>query len=144
MPILNYTTEVPIEKTIGEIQKCLAAHGAAAILTEYGPEGYIVALSFKINFDGQFISFRLPTDWEPILKILEREKKVPRRLVTKEQALRVAWRIIKVWVDAQCAIIETKMVKAEQVFLPYAITKNNETLYENIIKSGMLLPPGNE
>jgi hypothetical protein len=28
MPLLNYTTSVPVDNTVGEIQKCLATHGA--------------------------------------------------------------------------------------------------------------------
>jgi len=48
MPLLNFTTEVPADRTINEIQKCLATHGAKAILNEYDDNGYIVALSFKI------------------------------------------------------------------------------------------------
>jgi hypothetical protein len=56
------------------------------------------------------------------------------------QASRVAWRIIKDWVDAQLAIIETEMVTLEQVFLPYMQVKDNKTLYEVMIEKRFLLP----
>ena len=88
------------------------------------------------------IAFRLPTDWRPVLQVLERDKKVPRSKKTQEQALRVAWRITKDWVEAQAAYIETMMVTTAQVFLPYAITKEGQTLYEHIANNPHLLIGG--
>jgi hypothetical protein len=143
MPILNYTTEIATDKTIGEIQKCLASHGASAILAEYDDEGMIASISFQIVLDDQKIGFRLPSDWRPVLKILEQSPKVPRRLCTKEQAIRVSWRIIKTWIEAQMAIVETKMVKMDQVFLPYAVAANGKTLYEHVKASNLLTAPPN-
>jgi hypothetical protein len=109
MPLLNYTTKVSIEKTVGEIHKCLAAHGAKAISSEYDDKGNVIALSFKVSAGQQDLAFRLPSDWRPVLTLLERERKVPRNFRTQEQALRVTWRIIKDWVEAQMAIVNTKM-----------------------------------
>ena len=130
MPLLNYTTQVPADKTVGEIQQCLAKHGANAILSEYDGEGFIVALSFKIKINEKDIAFKLPSDWRPILKVMEQDPKTPQRLCNQEQALRVSWRIVKRWIEAQMAILETKMVKMEQIFLPYAITKSGKTIGE--------------
>ena len=142
MPLLNYTTEVSTDRTIAEIQKCLSEHGVSAVLAEYDDAGMITSLSFQIMMDGNKIAYKLPSDWEPVLKILENERKVPRRLCTKEQAIRVSWRIILTWIKAQMAIVETKMVKLDQIFLPYAVAKDGRTLYETV-KSGNLLaaPP---
>lgn len=139
MPILNYTTKVDVEKTVSEISKMLSKAGAKAILTEYHPEGYVEALSFRINLNGNDIGFRLPTDWKPILLILENDRKVPRSMTNQTQAVRVAWRIIKDWIEAQLALIETRMVTTEQVFLPYAITKSGNTLYEAIKENPTLM-----
>lgn len=70
---------------------------------------------------------------------MRNDRKVPRRLITDEQALRVSWRIIKVWVDAQIALVEAQLADVTEVFLPYAITKNGNTLYQEIGQSGLLL-----
>ena len=66
----------------------------------------------------------------------------------RAQAIRTSWRIVKDWVEAQLAIIETRMVKTEQVFLPYAIMRDNKTLYEHVesnprflLGSGVVEPP---
>lgn len=139
MAILNYTTSIDSEKTIIEIQKNLAMHGANAVLSEYDDEGNVKGLSFKIRVNENDLGIKLPMDWKPILKILENDRRVPNRLRSKEQAIRVGWRIIKSWVDAQMAIYETEMVKMEQIFLPYIMTKNGGTLYDEIKSKQFLL-----
>lgn len=143
MPILNYTTKVPADKTITQIQQALAKVGVSAVMTDYDQNGYIISLSFKIKLENQDIAFRLPTDWRPVLKVLESQRGVPRSLQTQDQALRVAWRITKDWVEAQAAFIETRMVTTAQVFLPYAVTNTGQSLYEYInSNTGLLLSDG--
>lgn len=145
MPLLNYTTQISGEKSVSEIGRALARVGASRIMHEYDDNGFIVALAFEIDLNGNGISFRLPTDWRPVLKVLEQDPKVPMRLANQEQALRVAWRITKDWVEAQAAFIETMMVTTAQVFLPYAVTTNGGTLYEQIATDpSMLLGEGRE
>lgn len=139
MSLLNYTTQVSADRTVSEIQQCLVKHGATSILNEYDNNGFIIALSFKIRLNDQDLGFRLPSDWRPVLEILKQDLKIPRRLVTQEQALKVAWRIIKDWVEAQMAIVETKMVKVEQVFLPYAIMRDGQTLSDKILNDPQFL-----
>lgn len=145
MPLLNYTTKIDAFKTISEIQQLLAKAGASAIMTDYDQNGYIVSLSFKIRLNDNEIAFKLPTDWRPVLQVLERQNGVPRSLQTQEQALRVAWRITKAWVEAQVAFIETMMVTTAQVFLPYAITKDGSSVYEYLANNtGLLLGAGTQ
>lgn len=143
MPLLNYTTRIPTNKTVGEIQKLLAKAGANAILSEYDNNGEVTAVSFKMSVRNNEIGFRLPVEPDKVLLVLKTQRGVEPRYKTVEHAKRVAWRIVKDWVEAQLAIIETQMVEAEQVFLPYAITSNGETLYETILSNGMLLNANN-
>ena len=37
------------------------------------------------------------------------------------------------------AILETQMVKMEQIFLPYMIMRNGKTLFEDMVKTGFKL-----
>jgi hypothetical protein len=85
--------------------------------------------------------FGLPCDWKPVFEVMYKDKKsyptYDRRYESQQsarraQAIRTAWRIVKDWVEAQLAIIETRMVKTEQVFLPYVIMRDNRTLYEHV------------
>lgn len=138
MPILNYTTKVPVEKTLSEIQKSLVKGGAQAILNQYDNNGLIVSVNFQITVNGSSVGFRLPCNWKPVLEVM-RSQKVSRSLCTQEQAMRVAWRIVKDWIEAQMALVSTQMVKTEQVFLPYAVNKNGLTVYENFAENPQLL-----
>jgi hypothetical protein len=89
MPILNYTTKIDADKTASEIARCLSMHGAQAVLTEYDKkDGYILAISFRLELEGSTIAFRLPCDWKPVLKILENDRKVPRSAANQLQAVR--------------------------------------------------------
>ncbi|WP_241473809.1 hypothetical protein [Mycolicibacterium neoaurum] len=144
MPLLNYTTSIAPQKTVMEIQSALAKAGASAIMANYDTNGNIVALSFRISTsDGQDISFKLPTAWEPVQATLKKQRVSP-KYQTPEHALRVAWRITKDWVEAQLAIIETQMVTTVQVFLPYAVTNDGSTVYEYIANHSQLLLGGGD
>lgn len=131
MPLLNYTTTIKAEKSITEIQKLLAKAGAHRILTDYDDSGQITALSFQLLLNGTPIAFTLPTDWRPVQAVLVEQRRKNSRIKTdEEQARNVAWRITKDWVEAQLAIIETRMVTTAQVFLPYAVTTSGQLMYE--------------
>jgi len=121
MPIANYTTSVDALKTVGEIQGILVGHGARQILINYSGDGTIESLSFFCSTPHGFIPFRLPCDANAVLKVLERDG-APPRYANYPQAVRVAWRILRDWVRAQMALLETEMVSIEQVFLPYMMT----------------------
>ncbi len=132
--LFTYTTKIEPSKTIAEIQDDLVLHGAKSVMADYTDQGSIESLSFKIiTPEGRVMGIRLPCDPKPVLRVLEiqnQEGKVPNSLVNKDQALRVAWRIVKYWVEAQMALLETQMVKIEQIFLPYAIVHDGKTLFE--------------
>jgi len=130
--ILNYTTKVSADKTIAEIRRLLVKAKASAILTEYGPEGYPAAISFRILTEFGLLTFRLPADVQKIYQVIVRDLGIPRRMRTREQAARVAWRIIKDWTAAQLALLESGLVDTTQLFLPYVQDASGHTLYENI------------
>jgi len=141
MALLNYRTKIDPDKTATEIAKCLSMHGASAILTDY-TDGILSAISFKIRLHQRELSFRLPCDWRPVLAVLEqqvRQGKIRRSAANDLQAVRTAWRIVKDWVEAQMALVETQMVTTQQVFLPYAVMPDNRTLTEHIAENPQLL-----
>ncbi len=140
--IFCYTTGIEPQQTISEIQDILAKHGAKSIMVNYDDSGKIEALSFGILVDGKERGVRLPCEPTPVLKVLQRqadEGKIAHHFVEEHQALRVAWRIVHYWVKAQMAILETQMVKMEQIFLPYMIMRTGQTLFESMVKTGFKL-----
>ena len=137
-PILNYTTQIKEEKTLSEIQSALARHGATAILAEYD-SSTLSSVSFKIRTPHGIVSFRLPANIDGVFSCLKKNSRVPKRLRTKEQASRVAWRIIKDWILAQLAIVSADIADLEEVFLPYAQLPSGDTLYEHFLQQPKLL-----
>lgn len=133
MALLNYTTTIDPFKTVSEIQKILVKHGAKAIMNNYDSNGRITSLSFLINTINGERGIKLPVRLESVYQILKNQNKkgeVSNKFVSEEQAERIAWRILKDWVESQMAILETEMVKLDQIFLPFMTTKTGETIYE--------------
>ncbi len=138
MAILNYTTSIDCEKSILEIQKCLVKHGAHKIVTDYKDKRPF-AVTFCLTVNGNVIGFSLPANYSGVLRAMKSDRKVPRSKCTDEQAQKVAWRIIKDWVESQMAIVEAQLCEMAEVFLPYAITKSGNTLYKELQNNGMLM-----
>jgi hypothetical protein len=138
--LLNYTTQIPATKTAAEIMEILAKHGATAVLVDYDELGSAEALSFKIKTPGgSVVPIRLPVDWKAVLCVFESQG-LKGAYSNRSQATRTAWRIVKVWVEAQMAILQTGMVRMEEVFLPYLVTGGGKTLYQAIADSQFQLP----
>ncbi len=131
MPILNYTTTVSADKSVQEIKKCLMRLKATAILEDYNDKGMISHLSFRILYNGNVLSFRLPANDAGVLAALKKED-APPRYIMPERAHMIAWRIVKDWVEAQLAIIEANMADPVEVFLPYVQDNSGNTLYASM------------
>ncbi len=141
MAILNYTTTVDAFKTVSEIEYILMKHKAKSIMKNYEGES-ITGLSFLIDTGRQQIPIRLPVKVDECLKILKKEKQEnPRKQIkdTREQAERVAWRILKDWVEAQMALLDIEMVRFEEIFMPYIETGNGQTIFERLEEKQFLL-----
>jgi hypothetical protein len=148
MRLYMETTRISAERTAQEIVILLAEAGATAVLTEYGKDRKIRGLSFKLRVADREVPFSLPVRVEPVFRILQgpqrRSPKRKARLEQKdrEQAERVAWRQLLRWIQAQLAMIDSGMVEAAEVFLPYVQVEPGRTLWERTIAGGQLaLPP---
>lgn len=151
MSLKNYTTKVPTSETIMEIEGILSKHKASDIWKQYNKEGDIVALNFAINTEFGKMAFKLPIDVEAVRQIILIEKRNKQINLSKKQvediqtAQKIAWRIMKDWIDSQMALVDISMVKFEQVFLPYAFDFNkNQSLYEAFEErkfAGLLMEP---
>jgi hypothetical protein len=139
--LLNYTTTISAQKTVSEIMASLVMHGAKAILVDYDDAGLIESLSFRLATVSGDIGIRLPIDPDAVLRVMERQG-VQHRYCTRQRSVQVAWRIAKDWVKAQMALVETEMVRMEQVFLPYWITPSGNTLYQLLVSNKFQLPEG--
>jgi hypothetical protein len=133
--ILNYTTSISADKTVMEIQTMLMKAKASAVMAEF-ENSVIVRLSFKVTTKHGDHAFQLPANVDGVFAAMKHDRRVPNRSKTREQAARVAWRIMKDWVEAQLAIIQADMATLPQVFLPYMQIGLNETVYSRFEKQG--------
>ena len=140
--IANYTTTVTAMKSIGEIQGILVAHGAKHILMDY-EQGEPIGVAFITDTAYGDTPFRLPANIDRVQAVLNKQR--VRTEVSRELASRVAWRILKDWVRAQMAILETEMVTIDQIFLPYMqVGEKGKTLYEVMVDHHLQLPRGEQ
>jgi len=144
LPLLNYRTRVPAERTAQEIQAKLGKAGATAVMMQYD-QGVVTGLAFRIVPPHGTLPYMLPVRVEEVEKIFRKQ-----RISTgtdNGQPRMTAWRILKDWIEAQLALIETGMVATDEVFLPYLQSGEGESFYDRVLKSGyrLALPaPGDE
>ena len=145
------TTSIPAEKTAGEIVALLASSGARQIMMEYSDGQKLVGIRFTLEVSpGVIRAFKLPARIEPIVRLLNGRRKYTYDRANKlpqdtAQAERVAWRQLFRWCQAQLAMIDTGMVEAAEVFLPYLQDRSGNTLFEIMKTSGMkMLSAGHE
>jgi hypothetical protein len=144
MPILNYTTEIDGKRTALEIQGLLSLKGAQRVSVDYDTQGEPIAIEFMISVHSQPVWFRLPCNVAGVHKALQNQK-IERRYKSEPQARRVAWRIIKDWIEAQLAIVEANQAEVAEVFLPYVIDREGQTMYARFKESQQKqLSAGNE
>ena len=140
--IKNFSTEIPVVRTIAEIEKMLTKYGATHILKEYDDEGDPMMLVFAIMTQHGKMGIRLPIHPDKIISVFKKQVSnglLPRKYWDGEwahkQAQRVGWRIIKDWLDAQITLLNIEMVKIEEIFLPYIYNeKLDMTVYEMLEK----------
>lgn len=142
--IKNFSTTIAAESTILEIEKMLAKSGAMKIMKEFDEKGRPFRLAFSIMTKAGEMPVKLPIDLNGLKNVFKKQvsdRKLPRRFwgteFAEDQAMRVGWRIIKDWLDAQLTLLSIEMVKVEEIFLPYMWDgKTNETMFQKLEKRG--------
>lgn len=136
---LNYTTQIDSHKSASECVAILAAHGASRISMDLSG-GLPSGLAFGIETPAGMRFYVLPANVEGVYRALDKAYRaghIPRRFVDRAQAQRVAWRVIKDWLEAQLALIDAQLVEIEQVMMPYLIVDEiGTTLYQRYLDSG--------
>lgn len=136
------TTKISVEKTVAEIQVLLGQSGCSGVMTLFDDNKQVSAVCFKVLLLDKEIPFRLPCRWEPISKMLydkvknwpqDQERFEEKKQDIENQARRIAWRQIYRWIQAQLALIDTGMVKVQEVFLPYIqVNVEGQTLFQRL------------
>lgn len=125
-------------RPLDTIQEVLSYHAQA--IQFFYKDGQAIAISFSLLVNGNELHFRLPARIRNVELRLYGKKELT--ATQKKQAYITAWANIRDWISAQIALIETGMVKAEEVFLPYLLNQENLTLFEAMEHRQFLLTSG--
>lgn len=139
MNIKNYTSSVPVIRSINHIEDKLIEIGATHIAKSYKdgkPDGII----FQITQQEVPITFRLPAKIDLVKEhFIKRAGK--RRLTggqieqLKLQAERTAWKILSDLVDIRISYVQIESADFIEMFLPDAFDGRN-TFYEKLKDQG--------
>lgn len=137
---LNYTTTIPVHQTVTECQSILAAAGASSVSVHF-EDGQPSGLSFSLKTPHGARNFTLPVNAVGARKVLARAASEGLRIHTAkvridspEHAGRVAWRVVKDWLEANLALIAAQMATIDEVMLPYLniqVDGEDKTLFEH-------------
>lgn len=148
---LNYTTAIDPGRTASECMTILGAAGAASAALHYSPEGEPEGLSFRLRTPHGTRDYSLPVNVDGMHQVLRkasRSRELPARipratLESRGHAARVAWRVLKDWLEANLALVRAGMASLDAVMLPYLHVDGERTLYQAYAeRERAALPPG--
>lgn len=132
MNLKNYTSTVPVERTVARIEAALARAGVSGIQKEFR-DGELHSLSFTVPMH-RAVTIRLPVDADAVYEKMKEERKRLTRdgaIRLKDQALRTSWKLMQDWVEIQLSLIHLQRVDFMQVFLPY-VWDGTQTFYNRL------------
>jgi len=130
------TTTVSVIRSCAEIEEILVAHGATQILKTF-EAGNVEGFQFLFNLNGTQAIFKVPFRWREIQRLAEQHQTRYKKTATEEQARRIAARVALQWIKAQFAFIDAGQVSFTEVFMPYLMVSETQTLYERLSEQGL-------
>lgn len=135
----NYTSTVPIERSVMMIEQLLASAGASQISKTYGKDG-LSGIIFHLNVGAANVAFKLPSRVDRVEHLFRDEIRRPRRGTMEkitEQSRRTAWKLLHDWICVQVSMIKLEQIEPMEVFLPYAYDQRNDsTFFEKLKTTG--------
>ena len=140
---VNYTTKISTAQTVAEMQALLIGHGARRIAVDYDDSGVPSALDFTLATPHGPRAFSLPADVDRMQALLISEDRAGRlktgskaERTSRAQAERVAWRVMRTWLEAQLALVAAQMVDLDQALLAFMIVDGTgTTAYQRYVES---------
>lgn len=129
MNLKNYTSSVPADRTILNIEQRIVQFGATHIAKEYGEGGSIIAVQFMIQREGKQHVIKLPANPDAVFIVMRKQFPSRNQEQLKQQAYRTAWKLMQDWIEVQLSLIQTNQADMLQVFLPY-VWDGEKTYYE--------------
>jgi hypothetical protein len=130
---LNYTTVVSADKSAAECLEVLRKYGAKRAGLAYGSDKIAMGISFVLDTRWGPRGYEIAVNAAGTYRALERAVKnrdIDRRFATPAQGQRVAWRVVKMWLESNLALVESGLQETEKVFFPYMLLAPDHTLFE--------------
>ncbi|MCW2929938.1 MAG: hypothetical protein JWM19_900 [Actinomycetia bacterium] len=137
---LNYTTTIEPAKSAQECIAILGAHHAQAVGLTLD-NGMPTGLDFVISTRWGPRRFALPVNVEGTKRVLEKAVKdglIPLKYATLHQARKVSWRVLKMWLETQIALIEAGLIELDEVMLPWVYVNEKQTLLQSYGEQQMI------
>ena len=150
-------TKVSVSRTQEHLRKLLREHRAAQIVLAEDDATGRAALRFVLHNRQIHFALRLPDPLAPAFTQDRRGSIRPAAAARKlwEQACRSSWRELFLLVKAMLVAVSAEITSFEELFLPYLVTTNGQTVAQRVLpdlpallttgrSSLLLLPPGAE
>jgi len=136
--IKNYSSRSDMSTIFEVIRQSLATHKAKRIMFDYDDNGRATAITFQVEVSGERYTFRLPNRFERVKALVLESYRSLGDYISEEklddQAYRTSWANIRDWILAQMALIDSQMVRTEEVFFPYLLDQGGQTVFETFEK----------
>lgn len=138
--IRNYTSSVPTNRSILQIEEILLSMGATHIAKEYDGFGNVSSIMFSIRQGDGAVPFKLPAKCDALKKYFLQQYRRPSKVqedAAFAQAQRTAWKNVKEWVELQATMIKLQQIEFMEAFVSYAWSiEKGQTFYEQVKGSG--------
>lgn len=129
MPIKNYTTTITPHRSVEQVQELLRKKGARRVMVEYDAQGMPQAVTFECELQqATGAALRIPFRIQARVEAMQRclKKDAPPRFQGLQQAERVAWRLVRDWIDVQLAFIEAGQAEMAELLLGFALSAEKD------------------
>jgi len=143
MPTYAKETDVPADKSRGEIERTLTRYGATAFM--YGWSGNYAVIGFEMA--GRRYRVTLPLPEKSAAEFTRtpargRQRTNEAAMSAWEQATRQRWRALALWVKAVLEAAESGIVTVEQALVPFTVLPDGRTVGEWLLPQLEQMAPG--
>jgi hypothetical protein len=143
---LNYTTIVAAGKTAHECLAVLGKYGAKRAGLAYGRDKIPMGITFVLGTRWGERGYEIALNFDGTAQSLERayeDRRIERKYTGAAHAQKVAWRVLKMWLESNLALVEAGLAEPERVLFPYMLLAPEHTLFDEYDQQQPSITAGN-
>jgi transcriptional regulator CtsR len=124
---------VPATQTAHECLEVLGKYRAKRAGLAYGADKVPMGITFVLDTRWGERGYEVAVNFEGTGESLERaykDQQIERKYTGHAHAQKVAWRVLKMWLESNLALVEAGLAEAERVLLPYVLLSPDRTLFD--------------